>query len=227
MGDEVAEDRRQAIDRDEHVARRTAARVADDERADADEPAVAADQRRAAPGRVRRRGEDRLVEEVFPAAGELALSDDAGGRHRVGAAEARDQHRIALLNLGRLAERNRRDLDRHERPQQAEPGLVVVSDDARRHCAPVVEADLRRLCLDHEIADGEHETVVVDDDAGAFPLPTQALDRAAVAFDRGLHPHDRRDQLVERPRLRWRGGNARRVGRGRISSGFSDRGQET
>ena len=54
-----------------------AAGVADDQRADADEPAVAVDQGGAAPGRMRRRREQRLSDEVLPAAGEFALGDDA------------------------------------------------------------------------------------------------------------------------------------------------------
>src|SRR6476659_4187356 len=71
-----AEDWRDAVDRHEHVARRfvaAAGRIADDERTHADELAFAVDQRRAAPGRMRRRGEERLIEQIFPAAGEFAL----------------------------------------------------------------------------------------------------------------------------------------------------------
>src|SRR5882762_9906106 len=50
--DQVAKDRRQLLDRHEHVARRCfsgAGRVADDQRADADELAVTRNQRRTAP----------------------------------------------------------------------------------------------------------------------------------------------------------------------------------
>ena len=52
---------------------------------------------------MRRRGEQRLIEQVFPTAGELALGDDVGAGNHVGAAEARDQHGIALLDVGGLA----------------------------------------------------------------------------------------------------------------------------
>src|SRR5262249_54161625 len=55
--DQVAEDRRQPVDGHEHVARRLVASadgVADDKRADADELALAIDQRCPAPGRMGR-----------------------------------------------------------------------------------------------------------------------------------------------------------------------------
>ena len=47
-------------------------RVAQDQRADAEQRAVGADQRRAAPVQCRRRGEDRRIEQVFPAARKTA-----------------------------------------------------------------------------------------------------------------------------------------------------------
>ena len=49
------------------------------QRADADQAAVAADQRGAAPERMRRRGKDRAVEQVFPIAGEFLAGDDRRG----------------------------------------------------------------------------------------------------------------------------------------------------
>src|SRR5262245_25276794 len=56
-GDEVGEDRRQPVDRDEHVAGRLLPSpdgVADNQRSDANELARAIDERRPAPGRMRR-----------------------------------------------------------------------------------------------------------------------------------------------------------------------------
>ena len=54
------------------------------------------------------------------------------------AAEARDQHRVALLDVGGLAERHRLELERLDRAQQAEAGLVVVADDVGRHGASAI-----------------------------------------------------------------------------------------
>ena len=71
VGEQIAEDRHQEVDRHEHVAGAVAllpVGVADDQRADADQLALAVDQRGAAPRRMRRRGEDRPVDQIFPAA---------------------------------------------------------------------------------------------------------------------------------------------------------------
>ena len=66
-------------------ARAVAGGVTNNQRADADELAFAIDQGRAAPGRMRRRGEDRLVEQIFPGAGEFAFGGDPRGRGAVDA----------------------------------------------------------------------------------------------------------------------------------------------
>src|SRR6185436_16271234 len=76
---QVVEDRRQQIDRYDHVdvARRTLlAALLQLQRADAEQIAIRADQRSAAPVGMRRRGEDRFVDDVFPVAGKLLLGDD-------------------------------------------------------------------------------------------------------------------------------------------------------
>ena len=107
-----------------------AGRVADDQRADADQLALAVDQRGAAPGRMRRRSEDRLVEHVFPIAGEFAFGDDVDGRHHVGAAEARDRTATSrTFTSADLPSGMRLELQRLDRPQQPEAELVVIADD--------------------------------------------------------------------------------------------------
>ena len=88
IGQHVVEDRRQQLDRHDHVdvaAQFAAVRVLHMQRADADQPAVGADQRGAAPERMRRRGKDRAVEHVFPISGEFLPGDDRR-RDRVAAA---------------------------------------------------------------------------------------------------------------------------------------------
>ena len=118
-------------------------------------------------------GEDRLVDHVLPAAGEHAAARDAHRRHHADAAEARHQHRIALLEVGGLADRQRLDLERLEGAQQPEAGLVIVADHAGRHGAAGVGDHLGGVRLDHQIADGEHQAVLVDQDAAAFALAAE------------------------------------------------------
>ena len=71
--DEVRQDRFQQLDGNKHVSRQMRVRsgcVAQDERADAEQRAVLADQGCAAPVERWRRCENRPVEEIFPVAGE-------------------------------------------------------------------------------------------------------------------------------------------------------------
>ena len=65
------------------------------QRADADQRAVGADQRRAAPKRMRGRREHRLVEVIFPVAGEFLLGDDARPHRLRDAAAAGDDDGFA------------------------------------------------------------------------------------------------------------------------------------
>src|SRR5262245_3158990 len=104
---QVGEDRRKRIDRHEHIAGLVlAAGIADDQRPDANQLAVAVDQRGAAPGEMRRGSKDRVVEEVLPAAGKLASRHDPNSLRVGGAAGASRNYRIALAQLGGLAERH-------------------------------------------------------------------------------------------------------------------------
>ncbi len=58
--------------------------------------------------------------------------------------------------------------------------------------------------LDHQIADGEHEAILVDHDARALALAPEALHGLPVRIDEGLDAHDRRDKLFERGGARGR-----------------------
>ena len=211
VGDQVGEDRGEAVDRDEHVAGAVAmpARILEDQRADADQPAGPVDQRRAAPLRVRGRGEDRIVEQIFPAPRKRAPGGDLRPRHAAAPAVAHDDDRILLLEVGRVSERDRMHLERHDGAQQAETALVVVADHVGRDGVAVAGDDLGGFRLDHEVADGQDQAIVVDDDAGPVAAAPEVRDRAAVRIDRRLDVHDRRQEVVERGRL----GAGRRDGR--------------
>ena len=54
--------------------------------------------------------------------------------------------------------------------------------------------------LDHQIADGEDQTVLVDHDAGTLALAPEALHGLPVGIDVGLDAHDRGDELFDRGR---------------------------
>src|SRR5882757_703122 len=210
LGQEIAEDRRQPIDRHEHIAGVVlfgAGGVADDQRADADELALAVDQCGPAPGRMRRRGVDRLVEQIFPVADELALADHERGHHHVGAATSCDHHDVFLFDVGDLAERERLDLEWLDRAKQAKTSLVIIADYAGRDGAPVVGDDLGRIGLDHQVADRQDEPVGIDQNASALAIAPEPLHSAALGIDMGLDLDHRRDQILARSGF-GRGGGA-------------------
>ena len=107
------------------------------QRADADEVAGRSDHRGAAPMRMGRGGEDRLVEDILPVAGEFLLRDDPG-RDRAGApAGARDDDALAKARGLRIAERQRRQVEPAERLHEAEARRLVVAEDVALHGAAV------------------------------------------------------------------------------------------
>ena len=100
------------------------------------------------------------------------------------------------LRSAGLAERHRLDLERLGGAQQAEAGVVVVADDVGGGLAAGIGDDLGGMRLDHQVADGEDQALVVDDDAGAGALLAETFDRAPVRIDVGLELHDRGEQFV-------------------------------
>ncbi len=156
---------------------------------------------------MRRRGVDRLVEQIFPVADELALADHECRNHIAGAAAARDHHDVFLFDVGDLAERERLDLEWLDRAQQAKARLMIIADDTGREGASVIGDDLGRIGLDHQIADRQDEPVGIDQDASAFAIAPETLHRATLGIDVGLDLDHRRDQVLERAGF-GRGGGA-------------------
>ena len=115
-----------------------------------------------------RRGEDRLGKEIFPPAGELASRDHIGAECRPAPAIADREHLISFLQRPRVAELERLHAQRRDGTQQPEAGLVVVGDEFRRHRTRALDHQLDRGGFEDEVADGQHQPVVVDDDAAAF-----------------------------------------------------------
>ena len=95
---QVIKDRRQQVDRHHHVEMLVLAlaRAFELQGADPDQLALRRNQRGATPVGMRRRGEDRLVEHVFPIAREFLLGGDAAGERTGAAAGAADHHALAL-----------------------------------------------------------------------------------------------------------------------------------
>ncbi|MNC87694.1 hypothetical protein D3C83_34420 [compost metagenome] len=101
------QDRVEDVDRHEHVDVDGLAVqfLLHQQRPGADQVALRIEQGRTAPLRVRRHGEERLVEHVFPAAGEFLLRDDSRPEGVSGAAVADHERRVADLDVGGEAAR--------------------------------------------------------------------------------------------------------------------------
>src|SRR5256885_1238300 len=111
---QFVKNRFEIVDRNDHVetlVRSLLARALELQRADAEEIAGRAEQRGAAPVRMRGRGEDRLVEHVFPVAGEFLLADDARRDRALAPARAADDDLLLERRHGRIAERQRRQIE--------------------------------------------------------------------------------------------------------------------
>src|SRR5262245_57254102 len=204
LGEKISHDGRQPVDRHEHVARRATRGVPHNQRADTDELALAIDEGGAAPGGMRRRRKNRFLEQVFPAAGELALGHHKGGCDHVRPAEACHQYGIALLELVRLAKGDRPQVQSRRRLEQAKAGFVVVAHHLRRQAALIGGDDLGSMRLQHQIADGEDQAVVADQDAGSLALGPERGNAAALRIDEGLDAHDGSRERLDRWGLRQR-----------------------
>jgi hypothetical protein len=66
---------------------------------------------------------------------------------------------------------------------------------------PIVGRDLGGMRFHHQVADRQHKTLVVDDDAGSFALAAEYLDRAPVRVDEGFHLDDSGQKLIGRELL--------------------------
>jgi hypothetical protein len=113
-----------------------------------------------------RRDEDRVVEQIFPIAGELLLRHDAGLDGPVHAVGEHDG--IADPGLCRVAEIQRREPKMAKRLDEPEAGLLVVGERVRRDETPVLAGQPDFLGLGDQIADGEHQAILADDHAAAL-----------------------------------------------------------
>ena len=194
---QVVEDRGQKVDRHDHVDVGDLAGAAhlQAQRADAEQLAVTVEQRRTAPGRVRRRGEDRLVDEIFPVAGEFLLGDDVGVDML--ADTVGERHGVADIGLPGVAELDRRQAERRQRLHQAEAGLLIVGQRMRGNHSAVLVGQPDFLGLGDQIADGEHHAILADEDAIAGPFGAKRLRRKGIGGDDGMDGHDRRERAIE------------------------------
>ena len=148
-----------------------------------------ADQRSAAPVGMRRRGEDRLIDHIFPVAGELLLGDDASGDRTRTSAGAADHDALADRDRAGIADRQRRQVETGQRLDQPETCRLVIGQHGAGHVAAVDQREPDRLRLGDEIADGQNQPVGTDQHAIAGALGAQRVGGEGIRRDDGAHAH--------------------------------------
>jgi hypothetical protein len=146
------------------------------QRTDPDQFAAVGDQSGAAPIGMPGMGEDRLIQQVFPIAGEFLLGRDLACDRARASAGAADHHAVADLGGGGRAERQRIEVEVAERLHQAEAGFEIEAERVAFHHAAVAAMQPHRFGLGDEIADGQHQPVI-DHDAIAGALRCRASRR--------------------------------------------------
>jgi hypothetical protein len=137
-----------------------------------------------------------LGQQILPVAGEVAARDHLCAGDRAPAAEADDQDIGIRVQCGRAAQRDGFNLQPAQRAQQTESGLVVVSHYLGRHHTLAGQQDLGLDRLQDQIADGQHQAVIVNDHAGAGACGAKHRGGAGVRGNDRTDP----DHGVERPR---------------------------
>ena len=105
-------------------------------------------------------GEDRLIQQIFPIAGEFLLGRDLAGDRSRASAGAADHHAVADLGGGGRAKRQRLEIEIAERLHQAEAGFEIEAERVALHHAAVAEMQPDGFGLGDEIADRQHQPVI-------------------------------------------------------------------
>lgn len=133
-------------------------RVLDKERAHAGERAVGCEDRGAAPGRMRRGGEDRVVEQIFPAPGELAPRDDFAGDGEAATTARGDNGVAAFGQPSPIGDAQRLRRNRIMGADEPESRFIVIGDDMSRDRLAARGMKRDRVRLGNQISYDEDET---------------------------------------------------------------------
>jgi hypothetical protein len=109
------------------------------------------------------------------------LADD-GGTYEAAGAVGQDGG-IAQLDAARIAELELGQLERAERLDETEAGHLVVGKHVGGDDPAIVGRQPDFLGLGDEVADGQHQAVVADDDAAAFADGAQRRGGEGVVRD--------------------------------------------
>ena len=168
------------------------------------------DQGRTAPVRMPGRGEDRFLDQVLPVAGELLARHDIGRDGMPSASRAGQNDPFAVPGVARVAEGERRQVERFQGLDETETGRLVVAQYVSRDDAAAMRLQQHLLGFRHQVADGENDPILADHDPVAAPLDPERVRRIGVGGHARTQPDDRTQRAIEiepiihRPGLRPR-----------------------
>ncbi len=146
---------------------------------------------------MRWRGEQRIVEEIFPVAGVLAARDDLRSEAVLDAAMRDDDDIVVDRGCGRSAALEVRDLEPAQRQDQAKARDLIIGERMPRHDRAVVGRQPHTLRLGYQVADGQNQPVRRDHRAVADALGAEMRGRKGLLGDLGVHQNDGAQCRVE------------------------------
>ena len=149
---------------------------------------------------MRRRGEQRVLKQVLPVAGELLSADDARLERAMPAAGGGEQGFGAGLDRPRVTELDRRQGKPAERLHQPKAGFLVHGQGVAGHDAAVRGAEPDRLRLGDQVGHGEHQAAV-DHHAAAGALGAERTGREGVERDARAQADDAAQRRVQIERV--------------------------
>jgi hypothetical protein len=167
------------------------------QRPDADQAAIPGYERGAAPERVGRRGEDRVIEHILPVTGEFLTGNDRRCYRVTPPALGRHDDAVAGADPRFGAKLRRRHRKSPERLDQTESGLLVIGQHMPRDSPANARCEPDRLGLSDQITDRQDQAVLADQDAAAGPLSTQCPGRKSVLRDSGMKPQHGPERPVQ------------------------------
>ena len=106
-----------------------------------------------------RRGEDRLVEHVFPISGELLLGDDPRRDRMLPAAGPGHDDALSGRRRARFTQRQNRQVETPQRLHQSEAGLLVIGEHMAGNHFAFVSGEPDRFGFHDEVADRQRHAV--------------------------------------------------------------------
>ena len=146
---------------------------------------------------MRRRCENRPVQQVFPVAGKFPDRGNLGLQRLGTAAGAGEDDRFTDAEFIGPADPHRRQIDRFQRLDHPETGFLIIARDMTGNSAPRGIDHPYGCRLDDKIADGQHESAVGNDDTVALPVSAQRTGGKAVFRNFRVHRNDGRQNQIQ------------------------------